>query len=446
MSRLSSCPHVLLINPPVYDFALYDLYLKPFGLLRIGRWLKESGYRVSHLNALWYEDSASESVLGKVRRQRDGTGKFFRQETKYPAGLEGIPRKFARYGVLQDVLLRQMESLSSPPDMILITSGMTYWYKGVEEAVQLCRRVFPGIPVGVGGIYATLMTDHCRSVCAPDFITPGDIWPGIVPELVKRGLPVPSVPPGPAYETEDPVWRDSAVLRLNEGCPFHCEYCASNQLSPSFKGGDPSLWAGVLRDLHKRWGTRDFAFYDDALLVNKKDVFLPFLEEVIALDLDLRFYNPNALHIRYLDEQTLRLMMKAGFREIRMGFESSDDSFHENKDGKVTMDVFAQAVDALRASGFPLNRAAVYILAGLPGQYYEEVEQSIRYASRFGLRCRIAQFSPVPGTSLWEESQKFSPFPLAEEPLYHNNTFFSMEWEGFRRENLEQLKTLTREL
>ena len=127
-----------------------------------------------------------------------------------------------------------------------------------------------------------------------------------------------------------------------------------------------------------------------------------------------------------------------------MGFESSDDHFHRERDGKVTMDVFARAVDALNASGFPLNRAAVYILAGLPGQSWQEVEQSVRYASRFGLRCRIAQYSPVPGTALWEQSVRSSPLPLAEEPLYHNTTFFSMEWEGFLREDLERLKQLTR--
>ncbi len=439
----SSRPHAVLINPPVYDFALYDLYLKPYGLLRIGRWLREAGYQVTHINALQYDEPETEQALGRVMRKRDGTGKFFRQHEPYPENLFSIPRSFARYGILREVFRKKLRSLPTPPDLILITTGMTYWYKGVQEAAGLCRELYPDVPLGVGGVYATLMEEHCRKAVSPDFITSGSIWPGIVPELEKRGLPVPGSPPPEEPDTDDPVWRGSGVLRLNEGCPFHCDYCASNLLSPSFCGGEASRAVQVLEKMVSRWGTRNFAFYDDALLVNKKKVFHPFLEEVIALDRNLKFYNPNALHIRYLDEETLRLMIRAGFQEIRLGFESADDTFHEQKDAKVTMDVFARAVDALKASGFPLNRAAVYILAGLPGQSREEVEQSIRYAARFGLRCRIAQYSPVPGTALWQESLKHSRFPLEEEPLYHNNTFFSMEWEGFTRQNLEDLKALT---
>jgi len=446
MEAKADSPHVLLINPPIYDFALYDLYLKPFGLLRIGEWLRSAGYRVSHINALDYRDPGSEALLGPVRRKKDGTGKFFRQPLDYPPGLERIPRQFARYGILPEVLDSRLRALDTPPDLILITSGMTYWYTGVREAVERCRRIWPGVPVGVGGIYATLMPGHCRRICGPDFVTEGAVWPGMREELEKRGFPLPGGPPGPEYMSDAPVWQDSAVLRLNEGCPFSCEYCASNRISPSFEAGCPGKNAELVRRLYETRGTRHFAFYDDALLVNRRTVLEPFLRQIIDYGLPVNFYNPNALHIRYLDEPVLRLMQQAGFREIRMGFESSDDEFHREKDGKVTMDVFAAAVDALKASGFPLNRTAVYILAGLPGQRWEEVETSVRYAARFGLRCRIAQYSPVPGTALWEESRNRSSYPLEEEPVYHNSTFFSMEWEGFSRERLEYLKSLTREL
>ncbi len=446
MVHTSDRPHAVLINPPVYDFALYDLYLKPYGLLRIGRWLSDAGYRVTHINALDYEDSRSQSMLGRVHRKKDGTGKFFRQEVPYPEGLEKIPRKFARYGILKEVLREKLRHLKTPPDLFLMTTGMTYWYKGAREAADLCRELYPGTPLGVGGVYASLMPSHCNKTLSPDFITIGNAWPGMLGELEKRGLPVPAGPPGQIPYLSDPVWRDSAVLRLNEGCPFHCEYCASNLLTPDFSSGSPSDSAQSVKFIKNRWGTRHFAFYDDALLVNRKKVFLPFLEEIISMNLNVNFYNPNALHIRYLDEETLKLMLRAGFREIRLGFESSDDDFHEQKDAKVSMDIFAQAVDAMKSSGFPLNRAAVYILAGLPGQRYQEVEESIHYASRFGLRCRLAQFSPVPGTALWDESLRHSSFPLEEEPLYHNNTFLSMEWKGFTRSHLEQLKTLALDL
>jgi len=72
------------------------------------------------------------------------------------------------------------------------------------------------------------------------------------------------------------------------------------------------------------------------------------------------------------------------------------------------------------------------------------VETSVRKALAEGVRVRLAEYSPVPGTGLWEESIRRCRYPIGEEPLYHNNSFFPMEWEGFSREDLTRLKELAR--
>jgi len=439
-------PLVLLVYPPVYDFAFYDLYVKPWGLLRIARWLRENGYETVHLNALDYEDPLSIRTLGPCRRMENGSGKMFRQILSLPGGIAPIPRYFSRYGILAESMETRMRELPRKPDLILVGSGMTYWYKGVEEAVSLCRRILPGVPVGVGGIYASLMKDHCMKTCAPDFITVGDAWPSMAKELEKRGLPVPAGGPGLFPLTDDPVWRESGALRLNEGCPFRCDYCASRRISPRFRSGSAEEAIDFAETLYRRFGTRDFAFYDDALLVNWDRVLQPFLEGVLERRLPFRFYNPNALHIRYLDREKLELMNRAGFMEIRMGYESSDDEFHIQKDGKSSGEDFRRAVRAVGESGFPRERCGVYILAGLPGQHPDEVEHSIREAASSGVRCRIAQYSPVPGTALWEESVRRSSYPIEEEPLYQNNSFFPLESEIFPRSEMERLKRLASRL
>jgi len=45
-----STPRALLLAPPIYDFALYDLFLKPFALCRLGAWLRACGWRVRLVN------------------------------------------------------------------------------------------------------------------------------------------------------------------------------------------------------------------------------------------------------------------------------------------------------------------------------------------------------------------------------------------------------------
>ena len=59
--------NILLINPWIYDFAAYDLWSRPIGLLYIGGLLKANGYRISLINCL---DRYNNSFLKFYTRRR----------------------------------------------------------------------------------------------------------------------------------------------------------------------------------------------------------------------------------------------------------------------------------------------------------------------------------------------------------------------------------------
>jgi radical SAM superfamily enzyme YgiQ (UPF0313 family) len=228
-------------------------------------------------------------------------------------------------------------------------------------------------------------------------------------------------------------------------------------LFPRFEGGDPEAAYRAFAAFMKA-GIRRFAFYDDALLVNKEKVFLPFLEQVIrgfgtaGIQNAPRFYLPNAVHIQSLDARTAVLMRRAGFQEIRMGFESASAVFHEEHSpggAKFRPECFPESLRMLLGAGFAPENLCVYILAGLPGQRAAEVEDSVRRAletlpagSTGRIRIRLAEYSPVPGSALWEKAIRHSRWPLAEEPLFHNNSLLPLEWEGFTQEDLRRLKNM----
>jgi len=437
-------PEVLCIQPPVYDFALYDLYFKPYGLLRIARWLKEAGYRVGVINALDYGDRRTAEVLGPVRRKADGTGKFHRTRMELPPGISRINRHFARYGVLPEVLEEAVRR--AHPDIVLVTSQMTYWYPGVAETVRAVKKHHPEVPVVVGGVYAALMPEHCREATGADEVVCGDVFRELRRILEQRGLPAPADSPSQdsAPLLDPDVWKDAGVVRLNAGCPFRCTYCASHSLEPRFQPGDYRKTFAIIREMHERLEIRNFAFYDDALLVNKDRVFLPLLEEIIRRGLELKFYTPNAVHMHYIDDEAARMMKRAGFQEVRLGYESADDVFHRELDAKYTPEEVPKAIEALRRAGFKGRQLILYVLAGLPGQRVSEVENTLGEVRGFKVKVSIAEYSPVPRTVLWDRAVEFSPYPLEDEPLYHNNTFFPMEWEGFTRADLERVKESAR--
>jgi len=446
-------PEVLCIQPPVYDFALYDLFFKPYGLLRIARWFEQSGYSVKIINALDYEEPLTVSKLGTVRRKSDGTGKFHRIRAELPPGIQPIDRYFGRYGMLPEAL--QSRIREARPSIVLVTSQMTYWYSGVQEVVRRVREYHPGVPVIVGGVYASLLPEHCRQVTGADeCVAGGETFGRIQSILEKYGLPDGRIENKGASEEassirpllEGPVWKDAGVIRLNRGCPYRCTYCASHHLEPSFETGNYSEVFNTLLEMHDKLGIRNFAFYDDALLVNKEEVFLPLLEEILRRGLKLRFYTPNAVHMHYIDAETAHLMRKAGFQEVRLGYESADDEFHRSLDRKYLPREVPQAIEVLKKAGFRGERLILYVLAGLPRQKVSEVFSTLRIVEKYRVKVSIAEYSPVPHTSLWEAAVEASEYPIEAEPLYHNNTFFPMRWEGFTPEDLKRVKETARRI
>ena len=443
-------PRALLVQPPVYDFALYDLFLHPFGLLRIGRWLADTGYEVELLDGLSPGRSGS-----RPRRDAPGRGKVVRQRVETPAVLADVGRSFGRYGMPADELARSIAG--ARPDVILVTSGMTYWYPGVEEVVAACADAAPGVPVVIGGVYATLCPDHCASIAPRATVVPG---PGerVLPGVLERfGLPAPAREEMAGPATVGPGAGDAglrlserlseaAVLRLNEGCRGRCAYCASGRLSPRFRRGDPDdVVAAVLAWV--RGGVRTFAFYDDALLDDAENGIVPALEALVAElgERRIEIALPNALHASRIDGRLATLLRRAGVREVRLGVESLDDDFHRRLDGKMTDSDLDAALDALAAAGFATGEVSAYVLAGLPGQEAGGVESTVAGLLARGVMPHVSEYSPVPGSRLFADACRRSRYPLAEEPLCHNNTAFPMEWDGFTRHYLAQIKHRTAE-
>ena len=47
-----STPHILCVNPWIHDFAAYDFWAKPYGLLLLAAFLRAQGARVSYIDCL----------------------------------------------------------------------------------------------------------------------------------------------------------------------------------------------------------------------------------------------------------------------------------------------------------------------------------------------------------------------------------------------------------
>jgi radical SAM superfamily enzyme YgiQ (UPF0313 family) len=189
---------------------------------------------------------------------------------------------------------------------------------------------------------------------------------------------------------------------------------------------------------------RDFALYDDALLINARDHFMPLARGLANLKLPIRLHVPNGLHVRHINDEIAHLLKAAGCATLRLGFETADADLQADTGAKVNNDEYLMAVQALEQAGFTREQVGVYILAGLPGQTAKQVARSIEFVHQSGMRPFISEYSPIPETAMWDAAVEASPFPIIDEPLLHNNSLLPCQWEGCTMEDLHLLKRFAR--
>ena len=406
---------ILGVNPPVRDFAFMDLWSKPLGLLYLLQSVREHN-EVSLLDCV---------ALAAEGEKSFGRAKIRKTEIEKPEVYRAIPRRYNHFGLGKSEITSLLASVKAP-DYIFLTSAMTYWYPGVRWMIEVLKEIFPQSPVALGGTYASLCPEHAAALGA---------------DLLVRDRREPEAP----YPAMDLYGSPSyGVVMTSFGCPFSCRYCASNILWPKYRRRE---LGDVLReiDFQAGLGAGDFAFYDDALLLDKENFFYPLCREIMArYGGGLRLHTPNGLHVRQIDETCARVLYENNFKTIRLSLESIDPKVARDGSGKVARGEYAAAVKNLLSAGYGSKDCETYILAGLPGQDLDSVKETIRFVWENGGTPKLAEFSPIPGTPHFEEDAAKLP-ELREEPLLQNNSVYCSYFSrDITPETLQELKDMAR--
>jgi radical SAM superfamily enzyme YgiQ (UPF0313 family) len=379
------------------------------------------------------------------KTKKYGDGNFFKTRIEKPAPLKLISRHYCQYGIPEEILLKRLILLEEKPDLIGITSEMTYWYPGVFKLIEITKNIFKEVPVILGGIYATLCYDHAQKHSGADIVFKGGnerevlkLIAGLthtefrIPNSTFRNISY------PAFDLYPQL--DYVCIATSRGCPFRCTYCASHLLTDGFSRRDPVNVADEIEYWTTQFQVNNIAFYDDALLIEPSDHFVPMMKELLKKEIECHFHAPNALHIRAIDQEVADLLFGCHFRTIRLGFETSVGKNQIETGGKVTNKELQRSIQCLKRAGYLGEEIGIYIMAGLPGQRVGEVQESIAFVKEAGAKPILVEYSPIPHTPLFEEAKKFSPFDIENEPLFHNNTIFPCQWEGFTLTDFRRLK------
>ena len=250
------------------------------------------------------------------------------------------------------------------PDVIFVTSLFTYWSEYVIEVVQYCKQKFPNSYIIVGGIYASLLPEHCKQYSGCD-----EVIRGIISEAedVK-----------PAYDLVDVNYQ---ILHTSRGCIRRCGFCGTYNIEPEY-----TYKKSIKNEVCKK----KLVFYDNNFLAN------PYVKDILQELIELKH---NRI-INYCEAQSGfdgrillqhpeygSMLREAGFHNIRIAWDGAYDEY----------DTISKQLDILADAGFERRFIFVFMIYNYELSYSELEKKRVKCAE-WGVQVDNCRFRPLNST------------------------------------------------
>ena len=277
----------------------------------------------------------------------------YMKERYLPIGLLKLGSLYRKMGATVELVRGESLTLKKP-DLVIITSLFTYWWQPVWDSVKIYKALYPNAKVVVGGVYASIMPEHCKkSGC-------DGVHVGLVEEAETLI---------PAYD----LIQDCkfCVIHVSRGCIRKCSFCHVHKLEPKFK----PKWS-IKSEIVKS----NVSFLDNNLLSN------PFIENILKELIDAKIktsYCPSGVDAALVTRAIAKLMFEANFRDIRISFDRLDE--------KKTCE---KAIMYLEEAGYQRNKISVFVLYNFEDSF-EQVEKRRILINSWGAHIIRQRYIPI---------------------------------------------------
>jgi anaerobic magnesium-protoporphyrin IX monomethyl ester cyclase len=317
------------------------------------------------------------------------------------------------------------QQIPADTELIGVSSLFSAQWLVVRGLLKEIKRLFPRVPLVLGGEHGTALPDLSMAQAPIDYIVLGE-GEDIIAELVERiekGLPAQDVA-GTVARTGDswvtnprrsrikdidaiplPAWHLFDVegyitfnqphgssrgrympMLATRGCPFQCTFCTSPQMwTTTWVPRNPALVVDEMEQYAKRYGVTDFHFEDLTAIVRKKWI-VDFCDEIVGRGLKITFQLPSGTRSEAVDEETAAAMKRAGCHEFSFAPESGDVRVLKAIKKQVNLDSLFKSAKAAMDAGINVN---AFFIVGFPEDTYGSVFNTYKTVAR----CAIAGFS-----------------------------------------------------
>lgn len=197
--------------------------------------------------------------------------------------------------------------------------------------------------------------------------------------------------------------RPFASLITSVGCPNRCNFCPIGGATVERSYGKVWRFKSPRKILDEikyllSLGVKSIYFFDETFSVSKQRV-----KNLCQLIIDegLKFEWSCNGRVDTLDEETIKIMKKAGCWTIMFGLECGSQGLLEEANKETTLSKELDIIKCCKENGI---KVAASFLLGFPGETWETIKQTLEMAKKINVhRTQFDMLTPLPGTKLYEE-------------------------------------------
>lgn len=438
---------ILLIEPPFHRFMGFYRYFFPFSLSSISSFLGPANHEV-----LIYDADHGERPVSMTSSNLLDV---------FPKYLEGIRNT-------SHPLWREVEEVvrSFSPDLVGITY-MSTKMGAVKNIVEISKRVFPEVPVVLGGAHPSVLHESSIRQTQADFVVLGEgeeTFRELVTEVEDGGRNFDKIkglafivedgklvvtPPRPLikeldslpFPDRESLYRletyrpdDLSMIMTSRGCPYNCTFCSS-------------IWERKVRNrsvsniieeigyLVRRFSVQNISFKDDTFTINRKRIleFCHLLQErALKISWDC------LTRIELLDEELVREMRDAGMVYLKIGIETGSPRLLRETNKKLTIEQIKRGSALLNKLG---QKWSAFFMVGYPNETEEEVFMTWKLIEEIQpTYVSMSILVPYPGSQYYYDLEKAGA--IGEESDWNLYDPFSLETHFTQNIGRERFKEL----
>ena len=227
-----------------------------------------------------------------------------------------------------------------------------------------------------------------------------------VSELEKHPLPAYDLLPLEKYSSINFTRKKPfASLVTSTGCSNRCNFCIIG--GATVDRGYGKIWRfkspqKIIEEIKHllALGIKSIYFFDETFTVNKQRV--KDLCRLIA-DQGLKFEWSCNGRVDTLDEETIKIMKKAGCWNIMFGLECGVEGILEDANKGTTPAKAMDVINYCRKNGVDVSAS---FIIGWPGDTWQTIKETLEMAKKINVhRTQFDMLTPFPGTKFYEEAK-----------------------------------------